>query len=139
VILDAGTPFNQFQSTFVKQPRALAVAIGVAKHPGASVKADAKAGFLQSWEPVKGEGGNLGCAVVLPPGVAADEQHTDLDNLLVTQVKVSEPLTYYVGSSWDRGGRVANALGWESEVRALSGRIGAPLRVSLSAAASSHP
>jgi len=136
ITLDAGTPFNQFQSTFTKQARPISVALGIAKHPGASVKAEAKSGFLQTWEPVKeGQNGNLGCAIVLPPGVAADPQQSDTDTLLVTQVKAPEPLTYHVGSTWDRGGRVANALAWEGEVRALSSRIGAPLRVSLSAAA----
>lgn len=132
VTLDAGTFFNRFESTFTAKKGPLAVALGIAKHPGGAVQSDT--GSMRVWEPVEaGKNGNLGCAVVLAPGGAGIAQQTDDNFLLVTPAKTSDPLRYYVGSAWDRAGKVTSAEAWAAEVQKLQARNAAPARVTLSA------
>jgi hypothetical protein len=70
VTLDAGSHFNRFESTFKGAKAALPIGIGIAKHPGGAVEVDAKAwpgcGFGNRLMGRKS--GNLGTAIVLPPG-----------------------------------------------------------------------
>ena len=108
VTLDTGTFFNRFDSTFTAKKGPLAVALGISKHAGGAVQSDT--GSMRVWEPVEaGKNGNLACAIVLAPGGAGIAQQTDDNFLLVTPAKTGDPLRYYVGSSWDRAGKVTSA------------------------------
>ena len=132
VTLDAGSHFNRFESTFKGAKAALPVAIGIAKHPDGVVEVDNKAAWMRTWEPLDGgKSGNLGCAIVLAPGSHVEAQQTELEHLLVTPAPKSGPLTYYVGTTWDRASQVAGAAGWTKEVQLLSSRIANPVQVSL--------
>jgi len=134
VTLDAGSLFNHFVSTF-KGRGALSLAIGIAKHPGGTVEFDAKAPWMRDWEPL-GEGGkdgSVGCAIVLPAGAIASQEQTDGEYLLLTPVKRPAAVDYYVGTAWDRGGRVADSASWKREVESLSRRLATPVQVTLSA------
>ena len=137
VILDAGTNFNRFESTLSNGARGkskglLSVGIGIAKHPGNVPKIDPASGRMGVWEPLDGgRSGNLGCAIVLPPGSAADAQQTESEYLLVTPAPAGRPTVYYVGSAWDRAGQVADLAAWNREAERLSGRLAAPVAVSL--------
>jgi unsaturated rhamnogalacturonyl hydrolase len=134
VTLDAGSFFNRFESTFTTKRAPLPVALGIAKHRGATEVADAATASIRVWEPVEnGKNGYLGCAVVLGSGVAGVEKQTDDNYLFVTNAKPGEPLRYYVGSTWDRAGHVANAEAWGETTRQLAARIAAPLKVALAA------
>jgi hypothetical protein len=133
VILDAGSLFNHFVSTFSGKA-ALSLAVGAAKHPGESFEFSADAASMRTWEPLnEGKDGNVGCAVVLPPGTVVTEQQTDAEHLAVAAAKGGTPADYYVGTAWDRGGRVADAAAWALEVQSFSRRLGAPAKVTLSA------
>jgi hypothetical protein len=132
ITLDAGTFFNRFESTFTAKKGPLAVALGIAKHAGGAVQSDT--GSMRVWEPVEnGKNGNLACAIVLAPGGAGIAQQTDDNFLLVTAAKPAEPLRYFVGSTWDRAGRVASAEAWAAEVQKLALRNATPARATLSA------
>jgi hypothetical protein len=132
VILDAGTQFNRFESTFTGQKGSLSAGIGIAKHPLGTVKVDAGGTSMRSWEPLDGgKGGALGCAVVLGPGARLQEHHGDLDFLAVTAVPANGRLVYYVGTAWDRAGRIRDAAAWAAEVQALVSRLAAPVKISL--------
>ena len=86
---------------------------------------------MRVWEPLDGgKSGNLGTAIVLAPGSKVEAQQTDLEFLLVTPAPKNGPLTYYVGTAWDRGGPIANTATWTKEVQFLSSRIGNPVQVS---------
>ena len=131
VTLDTGSHFNRFESTFKGAKGALPVAIGIAKHPGGTVEVDNKATSMRVWEPLDGgKSGHLGTAIVLAPGTPVEAQQTDLDYLLLTSAPKSGPLTYYVGTAWDRGGPIADAAKWTKEVELLSSRIANPVQVS---------
>ncbi|MBN1611494.1 MAG: DUF4861 domain-containing protein [Polyangiaceae bacterium] len=133
VILDAGSLFNHMASTFSGRAP-LSLGIGIAKHPGAAVEFDPKSAWMRDWEPLdEGKAGNVGCAIVVPPGTTAAQQQTDSEYLAVLPAKGGVPADYYVGTAWDRGGRVADLAGWKREVESLSRRLAAPVQVTLAA------
>jgi hypothetical protein len=133
VILDAGTPFNRFESTFSGAKGALALGVGIAKHPGAIFKSDPRSSSIRVWEPVKDTkgtaSGSLGCAVVLGAGAPLEAQSTDLDYLAVTATDAGGRIAYRVGSAWDRAGRVRDAEAWAKTVESLAARAAVPLQV----------
>ena len=133
VILDAGTQFNRIESTFTGQKGALAVGVGIAKHPGSTVKVDARGGVMRVWEPLEsGKSGNLGTAIMTLPGAKLEEHHGDLEYLVVTNAAANGRLVYYAGSAWDRGGRIRDSAAWAAEVQGLTERLAAPLKIRLS-------
>jgi hypothetical protein len=139
VTLDAGTFFNQFESTFTPK-RSLPVAIGIAKHAGAAETTDTATASMRVWEPVEnGKNGYIGCAVVLAPGGTGTEKQTDDSYLFVTNAKPGEPLRYWVGSTWDHAGHVANAEAWGEATRQLAARLASPLKVALAAGPGAGP
>jgi unsaturated rhamnogalacturonyl hydrolase len=132
VILDAGTRFNRFESRFSGQEGVLPVGLGIAKHTGSVVQADARSGWMRTWEPLDGgKSGHLGCAIVLPPTSSAEEQHGESDYLLVTPAPPSAALVYYVGSAWDRAGQILDAAAWTKEIQSLSSGLAAPVQVNV--------
>ena len=139
VVLDAGTPFNRFESTFTGSKGALSIGIGIAKHPGGALQLDTGSRAMRVWEPVKDTqgtaSGNLGCAVVLSPGAPLEAQVTELDYLAVTQTDSAGQLAYRVGSAWDRAGQVRDAAAWAKTVEGLAARLAVPLQVQVTPAA----
>jgi len=134
VILDAGQSFDQFESTFRSDGKSpgLMAGIGIAKHQGISVALDRRAGWLRSWEPLKQQSGNLGCAIVVPGGVV-DHKETDKDYLALTPVPPSGTLRYFAGFGWDRSGDFADAGAWARAVERKQREAAEPLRIVFSA------
>jgi hypothetical protein len=98
------------------------------------VEVDAKAAWMRVWEPLDGgKSGNLGTAIVLPPGSPVEAQQTDLEYLAVTPATKNGPLAYYAGTAWDRAGAIADAAAWTKEVQLLSSRLANPVLVTLAA------
>jgi len=139
VILDAGMPFNRFESTFTGSKGALSIGIGIAKHPGGALQLDARSRAMRVWEPVKDTqgtaSGNLGCAVVLSPSAPLDAQASELDYLAVTPTDSAGQLAYRVGSAWDRGGHVRDADAWAKTVEGVAAKLAVPLQVQVTSAA----
>jgi rhamnogalacturonyl hydrolase YesR len=137
VTIDAGRSLNRFESHFKVESgaRPQAVGIGIAKHAGGKASFDKSLGLLASWEPFKGDNGNLGCAVVAVPETVDGQQDTELDTLLIANVPPTGPLAYYVGFGWDRSGDFADEAAWSSYARGFARALRAPLRVSVSSAA----
>jgi pectinesterase len=140
ITLDAGSNFDRVE-TFIhaeaRTPRPLAVAVGIAKHEGGAVLLDKKGGWMRSWEPLKPEGGNLGCAIVLGPGTTGVHHETDSDHLIVFESPPGKsPLRYDIGVGWDRSpdGAAPDAAGWTKTVERHARDLAAPVRVTLNAA-----
>jgi unsaturated rhamnogalacturonyl hydrolase len=133
VILDAGQSFDRFESTFVPDPVAtpLVAGIGIAKHAESTAEFDPRTASLRSWEPLKADSGNLGCAI-LAPGAGAELRVTDTDYLLVTPVPATGRLVYFAGFAWDRSGDVRDAVEWARLVENKRLEAVAPLRIVLS-------
>lgn len=141
VMLDAGSAFNRFESSFTGAGKApLSVAIGIAKHAGGAVQIDPTVGFMRTWEPLKGAkgepSGNLGCAIILNPGVPLTAQNSDLDYLAVTATDAQGRIVYRVGSAWDKAGRVRDAESWSKTVEAAAERARTAMKVVIAPLAS---
>ena len=133
VTLDAGTPFNRIESTFVAQGTP-SVGIGIAKHPGNAEKTDLKLAWRGVWEPLdSGKSGHLGCAVMLQPGSKAQAAETAAEYLLVTPAPSRGPLVYYAGTTWDQVSGVTSLEAWHKEGQGLAARLEAPIRLNLAA------
>jgi rhamnogalacturonyl hydrolase YesR len=139
VLLDAGKNFDRFESTFKVEgkPGPLSVAIGIAKHDGSNAQIDKKAGWLRTWESLKKDNGNLGCALVVAPSLLVDYKPTAGDYLIVAKAEPNVPLVYYAGFGWDKSGDVTDAAGWTKKVDAFAREAASPLQVSLAAARTS--
>ncbi len=139
VILDAGTPFNRFESTFTGGKAPLSVGIGIAKHPGGALQIDASSSAMHVWEPVKDTkgtaSGNLGCAIVLNPGAPFEAQASDVDYLAVSPTDAAGRIVYRVGSAWDRSGRIRDAQAWAKTVESVAAKAAVPLQVVIASAA----
>ena len=134
VTLDAGSPFNRFDSTFKRKPGPWTIGLGIAKHAGAARQFDESIGSIQSFEPLNGgKEGNLGCAIVVGPGQKATQQETETDHLLLAALPTDGRLVYYVGSVWDRVAPVPDAAAWGKEAREFSARVASPVKVAVQA------
>ncbi|MEI9950123.1 MAG: DUF4861 family protein [Pseudomonadota bacterium] len=138
VILDAGTPFNRFESTFSGGKGALSLGIGIAKHAGGALQIDAGSSAMRVWEPVKDSkgiaSGSLGCAIILNPGATLEAQTSDVDYLAVTSTDPAGRIVYQVGSAWDRSGRVRDAQAWAKTVESAAAKLAVPLQVQIAPA-----
>jgi hypothetical protein len=131
IILDAGSQWNRFESTFTGQKGALAIGVGIAKHAGSAAKTDARNASMRVWEPLDGgRGGNLGTALVFPAGTRLQQHDTNLEYLVVTNAPHGR-VAYFAGSAWDRAGKARDAAAWAAEVESQAGRAAAPVKVSL--------
>jgi unsaturated rhamnogalacturonyl hydrolase len=132
VILDAGQSFDRFESRFSVEPKGtpLLVGLGIAKHAGGMAEYDPRGAWLRSWEPLKGQNGNLGCAIVVP-GARTEFRVTDADYLLLTAVPPTGTLAYFAGFGWDRSLDVADAAAWARLVENQQREAVTPLLVSL--------
>ena len=132
ITLDAGKNFNRVASTFVGSAGKLDVGVGVGKHANTDLKTDKL--WIRTWEKVKDDDSSLGCAVVLPAGIAASLRPTDLDTFLVAKAAPGVPFVYYMGSEWSkRPGGAADAGGWTKALQEHARDVASPVKVTLSA------
>jgi rhamnogalacturonyl hydrolase YesR len=137
ITVDAGRNLNRFESHFKVESgaRPATVGIGIAKHAGGKAALDKGLGLLHSWEPLKSDGGNVGCGIIASPETVDGVQETDLDTLLIANVPPTGPQVYYVGFGWDKSGDFADEAAWLGYAQGFARALRAPLRVSLSSAA----
>ena len=130
VTLDAGSRFNRFESFYtVDGGAAVAHAAGLKMAAGAALKFEKAAGTVRSWEPIKGDAGNLGLALVVDPASLADVVEADGNVLAVAKPSASRPAVHWAGSAWDRGGEVKGAEEWDRAVADFAERVRSPLKV----------
>jgi len=139
ITLDAGTHFNQVESTFRVAGRGPLPKVGVAivKHDGATVILDRAKGLIRGWEPLFQPGkkpvGNLGSAILLDPKSVVGEKATETDQWLVAQA-TDKPVRYAFGTAWDKGGDIKTPAAWEKLVEENRERLLAPVEIRLTAA-----
>jgi pectinesterase len=132
VTLDAGQNLNRFESRYVATPAGLKTqAAGIKKHPAALVVRDKARGLLRTWEPVKADGSNFGCGIVVEPAQVAEFAEADGNVLVVTSVAPDGVATYYAGSGWDKSGDFKTVDDWDRYLDQAAQRIRSPLAVSL--------
>ncbi len=134
VTLDAASHFNRFDSVFTLEGSdELRWAAGIRKADGAQTRGDRQRGILRTWEyqGQYGDGGWLGCAVVVYPAQVAEISEANGNQLLTGRAKPGQPVTWYAGTGWDRGGEFADVEAWDRHVEAFAQRLAAPLRIEI--------
>jgi pectinesterase len=134
ITLDAGHNLNRFESRYAGAPAAPKVqAAGIKKAPGSQVAQDKARGVLRTWEPVKADGSNFGCGVLVDPAQLTGFVEADGNVLAVTTMSAGSDVTYYAGSGWDRSGDFKTVEDWDRYLDQAAQRIRSPLAVSLAA------
>jgi len=132
VTLDAGSHFNRFESVYTGVDGAtVAWAAGARKAKDAQSATDRERGFARTWEfqGRYGDGGQLGCAVVMDPAQIVQIKEADGNLLLLARTAADEPARWYAGSGWDRGGEFPDVASWDRHVSDFARRLASPLRV----------
>jgi hypothetical protein len=140
--VDAGHYFDQIDSTFVSNAaQPLTVAVGLNKNPSdkgedgqSSFVEDSASRALVQWVAQK-KSGDFGVAVIVPsagtPAYATDGRNA----MMLAKATSGEPLRYYVGAAWTRGGEITSREKWHRYVTDEAARLRSPVKVS---AASGH-
>ncbi len=131
VTLDAGSHFNRFQGVYTGANGPITWAAGIRKAEGAQSRVDRERGFVRSWEYQGryGDGGWLGCAVVMDPARIADVVEADGNHLVLARSEPAGPATWWAGTAWDRAGEIKDAQAWDRHVETFARRLASPLRV----------
>jgi len=138
--VDAGHYFDQIDSTFnFTGAQQLTAAIGLNKTP-ADKGQDAKVQpltqpadrALLQWVEQKSNGA-FGTAIIVPTAGEKDYAEDQFNSLITAKIVSGQPLRYYVGAGWTRGGDFAKREDWQKYVSAQAARVRAPISVSLAA------
>ena len=134
ITLDAGHNLNRFESRYAGAPAAPKLqAAGIKKAPGSQVAQDQARGILRTWEPVKADGSNFGCGVIVDPAGLMEFVEADGNMLAVTRMSAGSDVTYYAGSGWDRSGDFKTIDDWDRYLTQAAQRIRTPPVVSIAA------
>jgi pectinesterase len=134
ITLDAGHHLNRFESRYAGAPAAPKLqAAGIKKAPASQVAQDKARGVLRTWEPVKADGSNFGCGVIVDPAHLTEFVEADGNVLAVTTMPAGSDVTYYAGSGWDRGGDFKTVDDWDRYLAQAAQRIRTPPAVSIAA------
>jgi hypothetical protein len=132
ITLDAGQNLNRFESRYAGAPAVPKTqAAGIKKSPGSVVAQDKARGLLRTWEPVKADGSNFGCGVIVDPAQLTDFAEAEGNVLAVTAMSAGSDVTYYAGSGWDRSGDFKTTEDWDRHLDQAARRIRAPLAISV--------
>ena len=117
ISLDANSHFNKIQEIYANAPASMEVAAGIVSRPEPSdTLMNAAAGLLGYWEPQNNDNkmnnGHVALGLVFPQG-AKEMLDKDGHFLAITDYKQGEPLTYYLGSGWSKGGLESSAAWFE--------------------------
>jgi hypothetical protein len=137
--VDAGHYLDRIESTFTfSGPQQLNVAVGLNKTPSDKGE-EAKISYSQQradaalvqWVQQKSKG-EFGVAVIMPsaqPAYAEDSRNS----MMIAPVSPGQPLRYYVGAAWSRGGEITTREAWQRYVADEAARLRAPVSVSVNA------
>jgi unsaturated rhamnogalacturonyl hydrolase len=141
IVLDAGKSFERFESRLKAQGKnaPLEIGIGIAKHAGGTAEYDRDSGALVSWEPIKGNNGQFGCAIIVGSEKQPRQEQGDTDFLLVARADDENKLAYHGGFAWDRSGEVKDLPSFAKRVQQVARELRSPIRVSVAATADAVP
>ena len=136
ISLDAGSQLNQIRSTYTQltrphQQTELTMGIGLKKVSGELVANDPELGMLSKWEPISGNDGNQGLAVLVDPSAWVKVTSDDLNHLLLAKVPADGKIDYWAGSAWDKAGRITDADAWQAHLKEVVARRSAPIEITV--------
>jgi unsaturated rhamnogalacturonyl hydrolase len=135
VTLDAGKNLNRFESFYTTgSPGPVVWAAGIRKVDRSTYRVDRERGILRTWQPQgrDGNGGWLGCGVVMDPGQIVEVAESDGNHLLVARTPDGQPATWHAGSGWDRSGDFPDVAAWDRYLLDFTERLASPLRAEVS-------
>ncbi len=152
VSIDAGSNMSRVVTTFSSpDPKPLDLAVGLAERadPRGVLVKKSTGGWMTYWQAPDRDRGSIGCAVVLGQGRVtsfaeesasvpqppADKRMTPnieglppvANALMLTQVQVGAPFTYYLGAGWSKSGDFADANAWSDYVERFAAAKAAPI------------
>jgi hypothetical protein len=139
VTVDAGRNLHRFENRYRFYRREGQVqgdvvwAAGIAKHASSVAREDRLAGWLRTWEPLPGDNGNLGCAVLVDPALLVETAEAGGDHLVIARSPAAATAVYHAGAGWDRSGDFAGPADWDRYVEEWSRRLRSPLEVEVKA------
>ena len=133
ITLDAGQNLDHFESSYTVESgaRELTEAIGIKKSSGSAVSFSQDRGTLRTWESLKEDNSELGCAVVVDPAILAGNTEDSKNYLATTRVPSGKTADYYAGFGWSKSGDFKTVEDWDRYVSQFAARLRAPLQVTL--------
>lgn len=127
ISLDANTNLNRITEYYSSNMLGVFVVAGIVSRSGGVVKNDKSQGWLAYWEPVNGNNGNTGLAVLFPKGsvgVLTSQGHH------LCSTTYADPFCYYAGASWSKAGFKSDAE-WFTYIDLFAKKLKSPLIVKI--------
>jgi hypothetical protein len=133
ITLDAGQNLDRFESRYNVESGSgeLIEAIGIRKTPAVQLVFSRERGTLRAWESLKGDDGQLGCAVIVDPASVVGNTEDGKNYLVTTKLPADKVATYYAGFGWSKSGDFNGPEEWDRYVAQFATRLRSPLQVSL--------
>lgn len=131
ISLDAGSQMNRIEALYTYTGADLPLVVGIVKRkePG-TVLADQKQGVVGYREPQHGADGTTGVGtIVLDKAVKTGADKTHL--LTYTSARNNQPVVYYNGAAWSKGGDIAHAEAWFNYLFKFRKQLDQPLNVKI--------
>jgi len=146
ITLDAGRHLNHFQSTFTsdKADDKLQALAGLGEHQDRPFEKQINKdkGWVTMWDAADNPGekkptpdapsGHVGVAVVMPASQVMDAFEAEHHLELSTKLTPGQPVSFWAGSCWDKGGDFASYDDWNKYIDECAKRVASPLKVSVS-------
>jgi len=135
ITLDAGQNLDRFESHYTVESGSgeLAEAIGIRKTPAVQLVFSRDGGTLRAWESLKGDDGQLGCAVIVDPASVIGNPVDSKNYLVTAKLPPDKVAVYYAGFGWNKSGAFKGPEEWARYVAQFATRLRSPLQVSLAA------
>jgi len=113
ISLKVGNNFCKVTSTFTtdsKEPLTVALGLSFTKNP--EIFKDSKKGTLTLWESFEPYNGELGTTVAVNPNQIKEFSEYEKEKYVVLKVKSGKPITYFVGTGWNKAPQFKSKQDW---------------------------
>ncbi|MBZ5568435.1 MAG: DUF4861 domain-containing protein [Acidobacteriia bacterium] len=133
ITLDAGQNLDRFESHYTVESGSgeLTEATGIRKSAAVQLAFSPDLGTLRAWESLKGDDGQLGCAVIVDPASVISKAEDSKNYLVTAKLPPDKVAIYYAGFGWNKSGDFKGPEEWDRYVAQFATRLRAPLQVSL--------
>jgi hypothetical protein len=133
-MLDAGQNLGRFESHYTiegDKGKDISHAVGIKQNTGFVQETKADAGTIRTWEPVKADGSQLGCAVIVPQDQLIKFAEDSGNVLAITKLPANGIVSYYAGFGWNKSGQFAGTPEWDRYVAEWSRKVKSPVQVTI--------
>jgi pectinesterase len=131
ITLDAGEQLNRIDEDYLSNAdrSPLTLAAGLVKRANTTIAKNEGSRFLALWGATNADSlnGDLGTAVLFPPGTNAGFSEDSLQYFMTREIMQGKRVTYYSGAAWSRMGDITTREEWESYLNSVAVRLANPL------------